>query len=43
MCDRYLVPVTSLYQTQGDIPLCPFVMYCSTMWGIEFIDDEEWK
>ena len=26
----------------GAMP-APFVMYCSTMWGIEFIDDEEWK
>lgn len=26
----------------GNIP-APFVKYCSTIWGIEFTDDEDWK
>ena len=26
----------------GTMP-APFVKYCSTIWGIEFVDDNDWE
>ena len=34
--------ITDAISKIGAMP-APFVKYCSTVWGIEFIDDEEWE